>query len=203
MRRANMFRTRRLTYANVTATVAVIISLAGGAYVAHALEANSVRSFHIKDHEVATRDLAGGATIDKARSVDGSSIKQIRWVAGSGTLYAGNRLFRANGLTVHAACPPNVSEAGLRAQTDTNGSIFGFGPVNDDAYGGTAGDAAFKPIDTDFNTEEFAYIELDETVTTISYGRGGDSERVVTAILLGNKEGGAGECQIVGTVFSG
>ena len=198
-----MFRTTRITYANVMATVAVIISLLGGAYVAHALQANSVKSFHIKDHEVGTRDLARGATIDKARSVDGSSIKQIRWSAGSGTLYDGNRLFRVNGLTVHAACPPDDSAAGLRAQTDTNGSTFGFGPVNDWSYGGEAGDAAFKPIDSDFNTGEFAFLELDDTVTTISYGRGGDSKQVVTAILLGNKEGGAGECEIVGTVISG
>jgi hypothetical protein len=203
MRRIHMFRTRRLTYANVMATVALIISLAGGAYVAHALQANSVKSFHIKDHEVATRDLARGAAIDKARSVDGSSIEQVSWVAPTGTPYVGNRLFRANGLTVHAECAENDGAVFLRAQTDTNGSIFGFGPVNDDAYGGTAGDAAFKPIDSDFNTVEFAYIELDDTVTTISYGRGGDFKPPVTAILLGNKEGGAGACQVVGTVVSG
>lgn len=197
-----MFRTPKFAYANVLASIALAISLVGGGYVAYALQANSIKSIHIKDHEVATRDLARGATIDKARSVDGSSIKQIAWSAPSTTPYAGNRLFQASGLTVHAECADGEDAVFLRAQTDSNGSIFGFGPVNDWTYGGEAGDAAFKAIDSDFNSAEFAYIELDDTVTTISYGRGGDFEPVVTAVLLGNREG-AGECQVVGTVVSG
>lgn len=184
------------------ATVAVIIALAGGAYVAYALEPNSVKSFHIDDGEVRTRDLANGATIDKAHSVDGSSIKQIGWSTG-GTISDYELLFRVNGLTMRASCEDGQDAVFLRAKTDTDHSIFGFGPVNDWTYGGDQFDAAFKSIDTDFNKDEFAYLELDDTVTTISYGRGGDSKPVVTATLLGNRIQGAGACHVVGTVVGG
>lgn len=49
----------RLTYANVAATLALFLALAGG--VAWALEQNSVRSEHIRNGEVQVRDTQPGA----------------------------------------------------------------------------------------------------------------------------------------------
>jgi hypothetical protein len=51
----------RLTYANVMATVAVFIALGGTGVAAVSLTKNSVRSKHIKDGQVKTRDLGRNA----------------------------------------------------------------------------------------------------------------------------------------------
>jgi hypothetical protein len=197
----------RLTYANVMATTAVIIALVGGAYVAYALERNSVESQHIKDHEVKTRDLARGATIANARAVDGSSIKQVSWEAPNNTPFAGQKLFSIHGLTVHAFCSDGEDKVYLRARTAANNSILGIGALNAKTYGGDEGDAIMFPgIDNDFDSGpgEEAYVELDDTATVMSYGNGGDSKPVVTATFLANQwVGGGGECKVVGTVVHG
>jgi hypothetical protein len=49
----------RLTYANVTATVALFLALTGG--IAWALANNSVKSRHIVNDQVKAQDLAAGA----------------------------------------------------------------------------------------------------------------------------------------------
>src|ERR1044072_1218887 len=51
----------RLTYANVTATLALFIALGGGAYAVIKLPKNSVKSKQIKDGQVKNADLAAGA----------------------------------------------------------------------------------------------------------------------------------------------
>jgi hypothetical protein len=53
--------TRKLTYANVVATVAVFLALGGGAYAAFRLPANSVSTRQIKNRAVTGRKLAHGA----------------------------------------------------------------------------------------------------------------------------------------------
>jgi hypothetical protein len=52
---------RHLTYANVMATVAVLLALGGGAYAAFRLPANSVRSQNIVSGQVKTSDIGSGA----------------------------------------------------------------------------------------------------------------------------------------------
>jgi hypothetical protein len=195
----------RLTYANVMATTAVIIALVGGAYVAYALERNSVESRHIKDHEVRTRDLARGATIANASAVDGSSVKQISWDAPQNTPFAGQRLFSVRGLTVHASCSDGDDQALLRARTDTNNSILGIGAINAKTVGGDEGDAVMFPaVDNDFDSAETHVVPIDDTATVMSYGNGGDSKPVVTATFLANQWiGGGGICKVVGTVVHG
>ena len=49
---------RRLSYANVTATLALFLALGGGAYAVSSLGPNTVRSRNIVDHQVRGRDLA-------------------------------------------------------------------------------------------------------------------------------------------------
>jgi hypothetical protein len=201
-----MRRLRRLTYANVMATAAVIIALTGGAYVAFALERNSVRSRHIVNGQVKTRDLADGAKIDEARSVDGSSVKQISWDAPNNTPFAGQKLFSVRGLTVHAFCSDGEDRVYLRARTNTNNSILGIGPINAKTVGGSEGETAMPGVDNDFDSGpgEEAYVEIDDTATVMSYGNGGDSKPVVTATFLANQwAGGGGICKVVGTVVHG
>jgi hypothetical protein len=48
---------RRLTYANVTATLALVLALGGAAYAAIQLPRNSVRSMNIKNGQVKARDI--------------------------------------------------------------------------------------------------------------------------------------------------
>jgi hypothetical protein len=48
---------RRLTYANVIATLALVLALGGGAYAAFQLPRNSVRSMNIKNGQVKARDI--------------------------------------------------------------------------------------------------------------------------------------------------
>ena len=51
----------RLTYANVTATLALFVALSGGAYAATALPANSVGAKQLKKSAVGTADIQNNA----------------------------------------------------------------------------------------------------------------------------------------------
>ncbi|WP_139978422.1 hypothetical protein [Nocardioides litoris] len=72
-------RTRALTYANVTATLALAVALGGGgAAVAAGVAKNSVGSAQIKTGAVKTSDLAAGAVTSKKvkdGSVTGGDVK--------------------------------------------------------------------------------------------------------------------------------
>jgi hypothetical protein len=57
---------RRLTYANVMATIAVFLALGGAAYAVTQLDRNSVRSRHIVNRQVKPRDLAKPAAVKSA-----------------------------------------------------------------------------------------------------------------------------------------
>jgi len=48
---------RRLTYANVTATLALVLAMSAGAWAAFSLPRNSVRSLNIKNGQVKARDI--------------------------------------------------------------------------------------------------------------------------------------------------
>jgi hypothetical protein len=61
---------RRLTYANVMATLAVFLALGGGAYALTKLDRNSVRSRHIVNGQVKARDLVNPAAVKSAGLVD-------------------------------------------------------------------------------------------------------------------------------------
>ena len=200
---------RRLTYANLMATTAVLISLTGGAYVAWALEKGSVRSFHIENGTVKTVDLAPGAVIGNARAVDGSSIKQINWTAPPNPAPPEwQKLFSLRGLTVHAYCSDNEDRVYLRVRGSVNESIFGVGVINEKTTDPLQEGRVVMPgVDNEFNAGEEAFVEIDDTVTVFSYGRGPNSSEIVTGTFLANQWAGgpgqnAGECKVVGTVVS-
>jgi hypothetical protein len=70
---------RQLTYSNVMATIAVFLVLGGGAYAASKIGAgdirrNAVRSKHIKDGQVKTRDLATSIPAARVTRTAGQSI---------------------------------------------------------------------------------------------------------------------------------
>src|SRR5687768_14614789 len=88
----------RLTYANVMATLAVFLVLAGG--VAWALERNSVRSRHIVNGQVREPDLAD-LRISDAKRVDDPTPGD-----GLGNLVT---LFRSGGVKVTGHCRDNAS----------------------------------------------------------------------------------------------
>ncbi len=60
----------RLTYANVTASIAVFLVLGGGAYAATRLPKNSVKSVNIAPGQVKRPDIAGNA-INTGKVADG------------------------------------------------------------------------------------------------------------------------------------
>lgn len=69
---------RRLTFANVMSSVAVFLSLSGGAYAVTAIDRNSVRSGHIANGEVRHPDLGEGSVIaSKLRSHSVNSPKVL------------------------------------------------------------------------------------------------------------------------------
>jgi hypothetical protein len=213
-------RRRFLTYANVMSTTAVVIALTGGAYVAWAVERNSIESQHIvngevknqdldagavesgniKNKEVKTNDLADDAEIANARAVDGSSIKQVSWKAPNNTTY--QKLFSMRGLTVHAHCSDGMDRVTLRVRSNVDESILGIGALNAKTFGGSEGDAVMFPgVDNEFNQGDEEFIPIDDSVSVFTYGRGPDANPVVTGTFLANQwAGGGGECTVVGTV---
>ena len=198
----------RFSYANVMATVAVIIAMTGSAYVAFALEKNEVKSFHIKNRNVKTEDLARNATIGNARKVNRSTIRQISFSAPQDTSPPPadyERLFRLNGLTVSAHCSNGNDRVFLKAETSVNGSILGVGSVHGKTYGGGDDTAFMLPgVANVFDSGDPQFAEIDDTATVMSYGNGPDSKPVVTATFLANQyAGGDNECKVVGTVIGG
>lgn len=197
----------RLGYANVMATVAVVIALTGSAYVAFALERGEVRSFHIKDRGIKTEDLARNATIGNARKVGGSIVRHISHTAPADlnsppATY--NRLFRLNGLTISAHCSNTQDRVFLKAETSVDGSIIGVGAVHGKTYGGGDDTAFMEPgVVNVFDSGDPKFAEIDDTATVLVYGNGADSKPVVTATFLANQfAAGDSECKVVGTVVA-
>jgi hypothetical protein len=64
---------RRLTYANVTATLALFIALGGGAYAAVKLPKNSVTSVQVKNHTLLSKDFKKGQLKAGPRGLAGAA----------------------------------------------------------------------------------------------------------------------------------
>ena len=113
----------RLTYANVTATLALVVALGtGGAYAASKIgpkdiAKNAVRSKHIKAGQVKTPDLRGGA-VTSAKIANGqvraADLGPITQVPGDTVLISPNGFSSAT-----AQCPPGTALIG--------GGFFGNG----------------------------------------------------------------------------
>jgi hypothetical protein len=87
----------RLTYANVTASVALFVALGGASYAATQLPKNSVGSAQIKPNAVTKSDIARNAVTGskvKPRTLDGTDIN----VAKLGTVPSAERATTAAGI---------------------------------------------------------------------------------------------------------
>jgi hypothetical protein len=217
----------RLTYANVVSTLCLFLLLGGGAYAASELAKNSVGSKQIKNKSVKSKDLAKksvktknlkgnavngakvqndslkGDDIDEstlsvadADRVGGSQVDQISYTAGPNT--GPVQLFSAAGLTVTAACPAATDDfVNLTAATNTNNSIISL--PNQVVPAGTVG------TQPDFDAGAPITVPIDDTTTTMAYGRGPTATPVVTASFLANQRsagGTDGTCKVVGTVVT-
>ncbi|HSI82102.1 MAG TPA: hypothetical protein VK919_15790 [Solirubrobacterales bacterium] len=112
----------RLTYANVIATLAVLAVVGGG--TAWALQANSVRSRHIKDNAVKFRDLQGVKAWNKRVPVTGSD-------PDAGTARAEAKpvvLARRGPITIYGKCfrAENIDSVNAItfARTRVNGAVY-------------------------------------------------------------------------------
>jgi hypothetical protein len=194
----------RLTYSNVIATIALFVALGGGAYAVtvgkHSVGTKQLKKNAVIDKKVRRNALTGRSinesklgTVPNSSTVGGNSVQEIhyRGAQGSGT----KTLFTVAGLTVTADCPTAGNDfVTINATTDTNGSIIGLGQVQ----------GGFMPgVDNVFNVGVVQSFPVDDTATTLSYGRGPNATPVVTANFLANKHTTTGTCSVVGTVISG
>jgi hypothetical protein len=75
---------RRLTYANIVSTIALVLAVGGGAVYAankigaHGIRKNAIHSFHIKNKQVKRQDIAGGAINSRKVSNESLTGKDIR-----------------------------------------------------------------------------------------------------------------------------
>ena len=115
-----MFR-NRLTYANVTASLALFIALGGGAYAATQLPKDSVGTAQIKKNAVT------GAKI-KSSAVSSSDVKNGSLLAAD---FAGGQLpSGAQGATGPAGPKGDKGDAGTNGTNGTNGTTGPRGPSN-------------------------------------------------------------------------
>lgn len=102
--------TRRLTYANTMATIALFVALGGGgAYAAATIGAgdiqrNAVRSKHIKNNEVRGADVKESSLgqVPNAKKVGGVTVKAIRIAQPAGAPEA--QVLTTGGLDVRMQC---------------------------------------------------------------------------------------------------
>lgn len=161
-----MFRSARahLSYANVIATIALMLALGGTSYAAFKLPANSVKSGNIKNGQVKTQDLAthavtstklaaGAVTTAKCASGDAAlgnrGFCAFKLTSGPGTDWAGAiQMCRARGAT--PARLPTAAE--LAAFAPLGGSPFKSiqAWTASPSAGGTSGPGAWV-VQTDAN----------------------------------------------------
>jgi hypothetical protein len=127
----------KLTYANVMATLAVGLALAGGVAYAVTAPKNSVRSISIKNGQVTARDLAGLRVVRKQRSIsdstqDGSAsyaFVEVGCRSKNERLLSGGSDVSAGGTAFIASSQPIGGAGGTRTWGVTGGVDGGTGTV--------------------------------------------------------------------------
>jgi hypothetical protein len=212
----------RLSYANVVATLALFVALGGSAVAASQITGDQVKDGSltgddIKNESIKSKDVSELKATDlrpaaRARLKGARGPRGLRGPTGPGALQIHRTfkvadgvvdLFTKGGLRVRVKCSPSANPDALTftATTDTDHSVVGIGSV---AVNPTGTGQAFMPgVDDDFNTNEFQTIDVDDTTTVMSYGRGPNASPVVTATFLANYYTATQECKVVGTVVGG
>lgn len=206
----------RLSYANVMATIAVFIALGGGAYAAFSLPKGSVGSKQLRKQAVKTRDLGNRSvvakkvrknaltgkvikesslgTVPNSSRVGGSQVQQIHYRATGGS----QTLFSIAGLTVTAQCQPPNDWVTLTATSSVDDSIIGMGLFKENPGGTTQ----LPGVANDFDAGDSESYQVDDTATTMTYGKGPGATPVVTANFLANYYTATQTCSVVGTVVT-
>lgn len=151
--------TGRLSYANVMATIAVFLTLAGG--VAWALDRNSVKSKHIKNNAVTFKDLRGVKAWNKlvGVSAEAPNTGDAFDAADSVTLA------KRGAITFFGQCVRNTATdtvfAGTFARTKAAGAIYRTGADQADVF--NPGDPAAMPgfATAGNDTMDFAEAQFD------------------------------------------
>ena len=73
----------KLSYSNVTATLALFVALSAGAYAAVSLDKDSVRSRHIKNGQVKDRATLQGKVVEDRSHEARLTVRAKRFVSGS------------------------------------------------------------------------------------------------------------------------
>ena len=211
----------RLSYSNVVATLALFLALGGSAYAAAQITGDDVKDgsltgADVRNDSLMSADVQGLHASDftpRARErlrgqrgapgAPGPKPLQIHrtFTAADGVL----TLFTKAGLKVQVKCSPSAHPDSLTftASTDTDNSIVGIGPVAINPTSTGQGANTMPGVDDDFDKGEFQTLDVDDTTTVMSYGRGPNASPVVTATFLANYFTETGECKVVGTVVGG
>ena len=111
----------RLTYANVTATLALFVALGGGAYAATALPANSVGTKQLKKNSVVTSKI-------KDRSITGTKLLgTVPLSTGSNHAAAAAALDKVTYKTATATAPASTAANTATAACDSGQHVIGGG----------------------------------------------------------------------------
>jgi hypothetical protein len=116
----------RLTFANVTASLALFVALGGTGYAAAKLPRNSVGSSQIRTHAVRSAELANGAV--SSRSIHNGTIQTTDLSAKAQASLRGQ---------TGPAGPPGASGVTLRASVPSGGTVAAGNAVRATHVGGT------------------------------------------------------------------
>jgi len=210
---------RRLTYANVVSTIALVLAVGGGAVYAaskigaQGIRKNAIHSFHIKNKQVKRQDIAGGSINTRKVSNESLTGKDIQ-EATLGLVPSAADARTVNGITERVVRASEPDPSGANQVVAQGGLAVLFVCTGGNAvmqvHGSAPGDAGtvFEPtsgtpqfdsattqsVTTSSAATGFATVRrLDGTITRFDYELDRDD----------NGFGSADDCFLHGFLFSG
>ena len=159
---------RHLSYANVMATVAFFLALAGGAYAAIHLPPNSVGRRALRDGAVSNRKLANHAVTGAKVAVGSLTGRQIK-AATLGTVPTAGHATTADN-AAHATAADSATRAGTAdnaTHAGTADNATHAGTADNATHAGTA-DSATRAVTADNGVFAFGQVREDGTVKDAS-----------------------------------
>jgi hypothetical protein len=129
----------RLTYANVTATLALFVALSGGAYAATALPANSVGSKQLKKSAVETADIKNNAITGTKLKL--STMAKMPSAVNADHAAAAAAVDKLTYKTATASAPASSAANAATATCDSGQHVVGGGVKLDSAAVGVVNDS--------------------------------------------------------------
>jgi hypothetical protein len=172
---------RHITYANVVATMALVIAFSGGVvYAANKIGAqgirkNAIRSYHIRNKQVKRQDIAGGSINGRKVSNDSLTGKDIK-EASLGLVPSAQDARTVNGISERAVTSAQPDPAGLSQVLSESGLtvLMSCGAsATLQVHGVTNGDAG-SIFDSGGGTQEF------DSASTATVSTGGADPGFIT-----------------------